>query len=576
MGYFAIVTAVYFCFFFYYAYTSSLPIERCNDNPSTCAEPMLSVNETHHMSIEVWIYDEVNSALNGTSESLKFGWKLLDSCSSSGMSFALSNSDGKQSSSSMSLYRKLKFSKIQDILSGERNSAPCTLIFPNWSRTQYLDDKNQPRILKAKINLKEKDIILATALVELTRMVKFKDGTLVPYYKYSKQPILLRLVLDHQRYSLSAPFRGDGYRMNIVRVDQKLYHTPPFEIDDTALKQSSQIQMASDGRNKPAMDVNIHLSIISPQRHVFHRLLAMTISMAENVFNGVELDELKHFVSDEYIYRFLLTQVIGFVHLYLDYLAFRDEIRFYRGKRNMGGISASTIVSRFVCDLIIFLYLLDGGNTSWLILFSIGSGVAIEFWKTCKIFRPKLSTTFPFVELRGNTNLTSLEKDTADYDCIARMHLSLVLYPLVLGSALYARKYYVYSSWYSWIISNLANAVYTFGFISLCPQLYVNYRLKTVAHLPVKVFVYKIFNTFVDDIFAFMIQSPLKHKIMTLRDDVIFLGFLVQVWLYKVDKTRINEFGYAYEDDALVSDDNSQNYERKSTEEYIKVLNNTN
>lgn len=59
---------------------------------------------------------------------------------------------------------------------------------------------------------------------------------------------------------------------------------------------------------------------------------------------------------------------------------------------------------------------------------------------------------------------------------------------------------------------------------------------------------YKIFNTFVDDAFAWLIDMPWKHRIMTLRDDFVFLLFLVQVYLYKVDKTRTNEYGYAFED----------------------------
>ena len=42
----------------------------------------------------------------------------------------------------------------------------------------------------------------------------------------------------------------------------------------------------------------------------------------------------------------------------------------------------------------------------------------------------------------------------------------------------------LYASWWSWLISSAADAVYAFGFVSLCPQLYINYRLKSVAHLP--------------------------------------------------------------------------------------------
>jgi hypothetical protein len=127
----------------------------------------------------------------------------------------------------------------------------------------------------------------------------------------------------------------------------------------------------------------------------------------------------------------------------------------------------------------------------------------------------------------------------------------MVMYPLVAIWSLYALKQYEYASWYSWFISNMANAVYTFGFISLCPQLYINYRLKSVAHLPWKVFMYKIFNTFVDDAFAWLIEMPLKHRLMTLRDDVVFVIFLVQVYIYRVDKTRTNEFGYSYENEQV-------------------------
>jgi hypothetical protein len=40
---------------------------------------------------------------------------------------------------------------------------------------------------------------------------------------------------------------------------------------------------------------------------------------------------------------------------------------------------------------------------------------------------------------------------------------------------------------------------------------------------------------------------PIKHKLMTLRDDVVFLGFLYQWWIYPSDARRPNEFGFQYE-----------------------------
>ena len=65
---------------------------------------------------------------------------------------------------------------------------------------------------------------------------------------------------------------------------------------------------------------------------------------------------------------------------------------------------------------------------------------------------------------------------------------------------------------------------------------------------------YKIFVTFIDDAYSLMVQMPLKHKIMTLRDDVVFLGFLYQWWIYPTDKLRPNEFGFLYSEDNDASD----------------------
>lgn len=50
------------------------------------------------------------------------------------------------------------------------------------------------------------------------------------------------------------------------------------------------------------------------------------------------------------------------------------------------------------------------------------------------------------------------------------VYLSYALYPLVIGYAIYALKYETHKSWYSWILNSLVGAVYTFGFILMCPQ----------------------------------------------------------------------------------------------------------
>mmetsp|Transcript_40624 Transcript_40624/g.95396 ORF Transcript_40624/g.95396 Transcript_40624/m.95396 type:complete len:134 (-) Transcript_40624:41-442(-) len=102
----------------------------------------------------------------------------------------------------------------------------------------------------------------------------------------------------------------------------------------------------------------------------------------------------------------------------------------------------------------------------------------------------------------------------------------------------------------------------------MCPQLYINFKLRSVAHLPTRAMMYKLFNTFVDDIFAWLVEMPTKHRIMTLRDDVVLMVFLYQSWIYRVDKTRANEFGYVYESVPMEIDaKTSKQLEKKNLEE---------
>ena len=89
----------------------------------------------------------------------------------------------------------------------------------------------------------------------------------------------------------------------------------------------------------------------------------------------------------------------------------------------------------------------------------------------------------------------------------------------------------------------------------MTPQLFINYKLKSVAHLPWRMMSYKFLNTFIDDIFAFVIKMPTLYRLGCFRDDIVFFIFLYQRWIYKVDHTRVNEFGFSGEMEAELSDD---------------------
>ncbi len=65
--------------------------------------------------------------------------------------------------------------------------------------------------------------------------------------------------------------------------------------------------------------------------------------------------------------------------------------------------------------------------------------------------------------------------------------------------------------------------IYFLGFIEMTPQLYINYKLKSVEHLPWRVLVYKFLNTIVDDLFAFVISMPWLKRLSCFRDGKLSL-----------------------------------------------------
>ncbi|XP_032905270.1 cleft lip and palate transmembrane protein 1-like protein [Amblyraja radiata] len=269
-------------------------------------------------------------------------------------------------------------------------------------------------------------------------------------------------------------------------------------------------------------------------------------SLQQFGFTEKDVDEVKGIFVDTNLYFLALTFFVAAFHLLFDFLAFKNDITFWRRKKNMVGMSTKAVLWRCFSTLVVFLFLLDE-RTSLLVLIPAGVGAIIEVWKVKKAFKITvkchgLKPVFQF------GTFDESEKKTEEYDTQAMKYLSYILYPLCFGGAVYSLLNMKYKSWYSWLINSLVNGVYAFGFLFMLPQLFVNYKLKSVAHLPWKAFMYKAFNTFIDDIFAFIITMPTSHRLACFRDDVVFLVYLYQRWLYPVDKTRINEFGESYDE----------------------------
>lgn len=85
--------------------------------------------------------------------------------------------------------------------------------------------------------------------------------------------------------------------------------------------------------------------------------------------------------------------------------------------------------------------------------------------------------------------------------------------------------------------------------------------------MPGKAMTYKFLNTFIDDLFAFTVKMPWLHRLATLRDDVIFFIWLYQGYKYRVDYTRVNEFGQGGESDDEEEEEESKPEESEKVDE---------
>lgn len=243
------------------------------------------------------------------------------------------------------------------------------------------------------------------------------------------------------------------------------------------------------------------------------------------------------------------TFVVSIAHTVLEVLAFRNDVSHWKNIKSMEGVSVRSMVWKIVMEVIVFLYLWDN-ETSWMVTAGNGVGVLIAVWKLGKAVKfekfgeGRLFGILPWWRMADRE---SYAEKTKEYDEQAMKYLGYVMYPLVGCYALYSLKYDEHKSWYSWVIGSLVGAVYAFGFLMMVPQIFINYKLKSVAHMPMKAMMYKTLNTVIDDLFSFIIKMPWLHRVACFRDDVVFIIVLYQRWIYPVDKTRVNEFGQQFE-----------------------------
>ncbi|XP_046737952.1 cleft lip and palate transmembrane protein 1 homolog [Diprion similis] len=272
-------------------------------------------------------------------------------------------------------------------------------------------------------------------------------------------------------------------------------------------------------------------------------------------------DTLKETLLETNPYLLGMTIAVSILHSVFELLAFKNDIQFWNNRKSLEGLSVRSVFFNVFQSLVVLLYVLDN-ETNTVVRISCAIGLCIEIWKINKVVDitvrrdDKILGIIP--KLSFHDKGSYVESSTKEYDRLAFRYLSWALYPLLGGYAIYSLLYLEHKGWYSWVLNMLYGFLLTFGFIMMTPQLFINYKLKSVAHLPWRMMSYKFLNTFIDDIFAFVIKMPTLYRLGCFRDDIVFFIFLYQRWIYKTDLTRVNEFGFSGEMEGEIKDGDGQ------------------
>lgn len=124
-----------------------------------------------------------------------------------------------------------------------------------------------------------------------------------------------------------------------------------------------------------------------------------------------------------------------------DFLAFKNDISFWRNAKTMEGLSVRAIGVNFFFQLVILLYLVEN-ETSWMVLISNAIGVCIEGWKLRKAVAVNLTWRGGWPSLTLEDRETSYSSSgTKAHDEVATSHMLFILAPLVVGYAIFSLLY---------------------------------------------------------------------------------------------------------------------------------------
>jgi len=289
-------------------------------------------------------------------------------------------------------------------------------------------------------------------------------------------------------------------------------------------------------------DLLLTFDLMSMARYRFQR--HMTYNLEENAKmlgeDSEEILQMRDLFASTHPYLLILTFMISFLHLIFEFLAFKSDVQFFNsvGVDDLNKfVSINSIGIGIIFQILLLMYLWDE-SANFLVLITSLAAIGVDCWKVWKALKIEIGLAcgwFPYLYFVSRSKI----KKTDDFDSQAMKYLTYLLTPALIGYALYSLNMDCHKGWYSYTLAVCASIVYSLGFVLMTPQLFINYKYKTVQFLPWRRFIYRAINTFIDDLFSFIIRMPTMHRLSCFRDDVVFIIYLYQRHIYPVDKNRI-------------------------------------
>ncbi|KAJ1480904.1 cleft lip and palate transmembrane protein 1-domain-containing protein, partial [Baffinella frigidus] len=309
-------------------------------------------------------------------------------------------------------------------------------------------------------------------------------------------------------------------------------YIPVLHVDDLGTLQKDLLPL-----NASTVLMPLAVSIEPLGKSRFEWMLKMEQSVQMHRDLGTpesEMEEVRRMFVETSSWLLIVTIVVSFVHLLFDMLAFKNDIQFWSSLKSTKGISVQSISVSTGMEVVVFLYLFDS-ETSYLVLFTVAGTIVVNVWKLVLAWRMMYGggVAVPTAQQRkAAAESAEAQKVSQQIDKIAASYLFYCLAPPILGYAVYSLIYEQHKGWYSWVLKSGVNCVYAVGFMMMTPQLFLNYKYKSVEHLPWRALVYRALNTFIDDLFAFVIHMPGMHRMSVFRDDIVFMVYIYQRWVY--------------------------------------------